>query len=62
MCLSIAYKNKVAPENVLMKNVVTVESDNGSIILTDLMDRKMSVKGDIKIAALTDAYLVIEEK
>jgi len=62
MCLSIAYKNKVAPENVLMKNVVTAESDNGSIILTDLMDRKMSVKGDIKIAALTDAYLVIEEK
>ncbi len=62
MCLSIAYKNKVAPENVLMKNVVTVESDNGNIILTDLMDRKMSVKGDIKIAALTDAYLVIEEK
>lgn len=45
MCLSIAYKNKVAPENILMRNVVSAQYVNGCLQLTDLMERKLNVNG-----------------
>ena len=59
MCLSIAYKNKVAPENVLMRNVVSAEYVNGRLQLTDLMERKLDVDGQIQLVHLTDDYMVI---
>ena len=36
MCLSTVYRNTVAPEEVIMKNVMTIEQKDGVIILTDL--------------------------
>lgn len=59
MCLSIAYRNKVAPENVLMRNVVSVQYVNGRLQLTDLMERKLDVDGQIEFVHLTDDYMVI---
>lgn len=59
MCLSIAYRNKVAPENVLMRNVVSAQYVNGRLQLTDLMERKLDVDGQIEFVHLTDDYMVI---
>lgn len=59
MCLSIAYKNKVAPENILMRNVVSAQYVNGRLQLTDLMERKLGVDGQIEFVHLTDDYMVI---
>ena len=36
MCLSTVYRNTVAPEEVIMKNVMTIEQKDGVIILTDM--------------------------
>ena len=43
MCLSTVYKNSMAPETVLMKNVMSIECRDGMVILTDLMERQMAV-------------------
>ena len=59
MCLSIAYKNKVAPENILMRNVVSAQYVNGCLQLTDLMERKLNVNGQIEFVLLKDDYMVI---
>ena len=59
MCLSIAYKNKVAPENILMRNVVSAQYVNGCLQLTDLMERNLNVNGQIEFVHLTDDYMVI---
>lgn len=59
MCLSIAYKNKVAPENILMRNVVSAQYVNGCLQLTDLMERKLNVNGQIEFVHLMDDYMVI---
>ena len=38
MCLSTVYKNKMSPEDIVMKNVMRVECKDGCVILTDLME------------------------
>ncbi len=60
MCLSTIYKNKKEDKNVLMKNVMSIEMKNDSLIFTDLMERKMEVKGKLTIANLVDGYAIID--
>ncbi len=60
MCLSTIYKNKKEDKNVLMKNVMSIETKNDSLIFTDLMERKMEVKGKLAIANLVDGYAIID--
>ncbi len=59
MCLSIAYKNSKDEKNILMKNVMRVETHKGLLVLTDLMERKMEVKGDLTEANLVDGFLIV---
>ena len=61
MCLSTVYRNTVAPEEVSMKNVMTIEQKDGVIILTDLMERQTAVEGTLEKANLVDGYVVIKE-
>ena len=58
MCLSTVYRNTVAPEEVIMKNVMTIEQKDGVIILTDLMERQTAVEGTLEKANLVDGYVV----
>lgn len=37
MCLSTVYKETQEPENILMKNVMTIECHPSEVVLTDLM-------------------------
>ncbi len=61
MCLSTVYKNTMAPEAVVMKNVMRIECQDGCVILTDLMERTVAVEGRLLSANLVDGYVIVEE-
>ena len=62
MCLSTVYKNKMAPETVVMKNVMAIECREGCVILTDLMERQVAIEGQLEKANLVDGYVIVREK
>ncbi len=43
MCLSTVYKGAIAPENLLLSNVQKMEKKDGTIVLTDLMEREVAI-------------------
>ena len=59
MCLSTVYENEMAEANAIMKNVMTVECQDGKVILTDLMGRTLEVPGTLQKASLTDGYVIL---
>lgn len=61
MCLSTVYKNRMDPETVVMKNVMSIECKDGCVILTDLMDRQVAVEGELVSANLVDGYVIVKE-
>ncbi len=61
MCLSTVYKGDVAPENVLMQNVMRIECDGDMVILTDLLDRQVAVQGALVMADLVGGKAVVRE-
>ena len=61
MCLSTVYKNKLEPEAVIMKNVMTIECRDGLVILTDLMERQVAIEGQLEKANLVDGIAIVRE-
>ena len=61
MCLSTVYKNKMTPEQIAMRNVMRIECRDGQVILTDLMDRTMTIPGQLVEANLVDGFVVVKE-
>ena len=61
MCLSTVYRNTLAPEAIVMRNVMTIENKDGVIVLTDLMERQVAIEGTLEKANLVDGYVVIKE-
>lgn len=61
MCLSTVYKNSMAPESVLMRNVMSIECRDGVVVLTDLMERQMAIEGQLEKANLVDGYVIVKE-
>ncbi len=61
MCLSTVYRNTKEPENIVMRNVMTIECQEGTIILTDLMERQVAIEGTLEKANLVDGYVVVKE-
>lgn len=61
MCLSTVYKNKLEPEAVVMRNVMTIECHDGLVILTDLMERQVAIEGELQQANLVDGYVIVKE-
>ena len=61
MCLSTVYKNTMAPEAILMRNVMSIECKDGCVILTDLMERTVSIQGSLEKANLVDGYVIVRE-
>ncbi len=59
MCLSTLYKDKIDENNILMKNVMTFERDKDLLVFTDLMERKLKLKGEISKVNLVDGYVII---
>lgn len=61
MCLSTVYKNTVAPETVAMQNVMRIECDGDTVILTDLFERQLAIHGTLVMANLVDGQAVVRE-
>ena len=62
MCLSTVYKNEMTEASVVMKNVMRIDCKDGCVILTDLMDRTVSIEGDLESANLVDGYIIVKER
>ena len=62
MCLSTVYKNTMAPETVVMKNVMRIDIQDGCVILTDLMERQVAIEGQLVQANLVDGFVIVKEK
>ena len=61
MCLSTVYKNTMAPEAVVMRNVMRIDCKDGCVILTDLMERTVAIEGTLETANLVDGFVVVRE-
>ena len=61
MCLSTVYKNTMAPEAVAMRNVMAIECRDGLVILTDLMERQVEIRGVLEKANLVDGFVIVRE-
>ncbi len=61
MCLSTVYKNKMEPDSILMKNVMRIDVKDGSVILTDLMERSVTIEGQLETANLVDGFVIVKE-
>ena len=62
MCLSTVYRNKMDDESIVMRNVMSIECQDGMVILTDLMERKVAIEGQLERANLVDGYVIVKEK
>lgn len=59
MCLSTVYKNSKTEDAVIMKNVMSIQCQDGCVILTDLMDRQVSIEGTLESANLVDGFVIV---
>ncbi len=62
MCLSTVYKNVKTEENVVLRNVMKLECKDGTVILTDLMDRTVAIEGELVEANLVDGFVIVKEQ
>lgn len=60
MCLSTVYKNEMVESAIVMKNVMRIDCKDGCVILTDLMDRTVSVEGQLETANLVDGFVIVK--
>ena len=61
MCLSTVYKNKMEDSAIVMKNVMRIDCRDGQVILTDLMDRIVTIEGQLEQANLVDGFVIVKE-
>lgn len=61
MCLSTVYKNTKDEASVVMKNVMQIDCKDNQIILTDLMDRTVTIEGQLVQANLVDGFVIVKE-
>ena len=61
MCLSTVYKNKKEESAIVMKNVIKLECRDGCVILTDLMDRNVEIRGVLEEADLVNGFVIVRE-
>ena len=61
MCLSTVYKNTMAESAIVMKNVMRIDCKDGQVILTDLMDRTVTITGQLEQANLVDGFVIVKE-
>lgn len=62
MCLSTIYRDSLEEQNILMKNVMKIECKDGTVLLTDLLERQMALEGELLMANLVDGYAVVRER
>ena len=60
MCLSTVYKNTMEDASIVMKNVMRIECKDGCVVVTDLMDRSISIEGSLSEANLIDGFVIVK--
>lgn len=60
MCLSTVYKNEKTPETMVMNNVMSIRCEEGTVILTDLMERTVAIEGFLESANLVEGFVIIK--
>ena len=60
MCLSTVYKNSKTEDAVVMRNVMSIECVDSAVILTDLMDRQITIEGTLTSANLVDGFVIVK--
>ena len=61
MCLSTVYKNELKPETIAMSNVMEIRCEGDTVILTDLMERRMAIRGVLVSANLVEGQAIVRE-
>ncbi|MCQ2460783.1 MAG: CooT family nickel-binding protein [Clostridia bacterium] len=61
MCLSTVYENTEDAANVLMGNVTKIEVKDNLVVLTDLMERKLEIDGDLVFVDLIENKAIIRQ-
>ena len=59
MCLSNVYRDQIGDDNLLLGNVQRIECLDGSVVLTDILERQMTIPGEIKMADLVNGKVII---
>jgi predicted RNA-binding protein len=60
MCLSTVYKNQLEEACVVMRNVMRIDCSDSCVILTDLMDRQVTLEGTLQQANLVDGFVIVK--
>ena len=60
MCLSSVYQNEQAKENLIASDVASIETAGGTVTLTDLFGRTLTVEGTLKRADLTGGVVILQ--
>ncbi len=60
MCLSTVYKDVMEEASVVMKNVMQIRCEDGCVILTDLMDRSVTIEGALAEANLVEGFVIVK--
>jgi len=61
MCLSTVYKNTMEPASIIMKNVMRIDCTDGTVTLTDLMERSVTIQGTLESANLVEGFVIVKE-
>ena len=59
MCLSTVYRGSVGENNLLLGNVQRIECKDGQVTLTDIMERQITVEGQILMADLVGGKVIV---
>ncbi len=60
MCLSTVYDKSVENENILLRNVQKITVDGDTLVLTDLLESEMIVKGRLVMADLVNGRVIVD--
>ena len=60
MCLSNVYRNNVADQNLLAKNVADIKFVDGKIVFTDIMGIRTTFDGDLEQIDLTENFIIVK--
>ena len=59
MCLSTVYRDRIGDENLLLSNVQRIECHGSTVVLTDIMERQMTIEGTVLVADLVENKVII---
>jgi len=60
MCLSSVYRGEIADDRLLLGNVQRIECRGGVVTLTDILERQMSIEGEVVMADLVGGKVIVQ--